>query len=362
VSSSKKVVIGIVALLLAGVALVGVGWLWVENQLAGDPIVAGEPVTYEVRSGSTATSIGQELAELDVVRNAFLFRLVARSRGLDARLAAGQYEMETGMSIDDAIDVLVAGPAPPDTLRITIPEGLTVDQTLVRLANTTDHDLDDFRQVLDAARADRDGGPLEIPEWVPDFDSFDADLEVFEGLLFPQTYEFELGASPTRILQRLLNQTEIAMATVPQSAITAAEEAGVSRYHALIAASLVEREARVPGEWEEIAAVIRNRLDIGMLLQIDATLLYAAGTPDGGPRAVNTEIDSPYNTYQNAGLPPTPISGARPEAIRAVFQPAQHDYLYYVVAPECDGSHRFARTLDEHNANVRAYRDAGRCE
>jgi cell division protein YceG involved in septum cleavage len=96
VSSSKKVLIGIVALLVAGVALVGIGWLWVENQLAGDPIVAGEPVTYEVRSGATATSIGQDLADLDVVRNAFLFRLVARSRGLDARLAAGAYELETG--------------------------------------------------------------------------------------------------------------------------------------------------------------------------------------------------------------------------------------------------------------------------
>lgn len=361
-SSSKKVLIGILALLVAGVAMVGIGWIWVEQQMAGDPIVEGEPVRYEVRSGASAASIGQDLADLDVVNNALLFRLVARSRGLDARLAAGAYDMETGMSIDDAIDVLVAGPAPPDTLRVTIPEGLTVGQTLERLANATDYDVDDFRDVLDAARADRENGPLTIPDWVPGFDTFDADLEVFEGLLFPQTYEFELAASPDRILQRLLNQMEVAMATVPQSAINAAEEAGISRYDGLIAASLVEREARVPGEWNEIAAVIRNRLDIGMLLQIDATLLYAAGTPDGGPRAVNTEIESPYNTYQNAGLPPTPISGSRPEAIRAVFQPAQHDFLYYVVAPECDGSHRFARTLDEHNANVRAYRDAGRCE
>lgn len=359
--SSRKLLVAIAGLLVIAVVLVGFGFWWVNDQISGVP-GEGEPVEFQVAAGDSAASIGQSLAEAGVIRNALAFRLVARSRGLDARIAAGAYQLETGMSVDEVIEALGAGPRQPDTIRITIAEGLTVRQTLARLADQSPYTVEQYRAVLDATRRDRDNGPLRLPEWVPPSSEFAPDVELFEGLLFPQTYEFADDAPVERILQRLLDQTEIAMATASPSAIAEAEAAGLTRYDALIAASLVEREARVPGEWEEIAAVIRNRLAEGMLLQIDATLLYAAGTPDGGPGAVDTEVESPYNTYQNPGLPPTPISGARPEAIRAIFDPADTPFLYYVVAPECDGSHRFAETLDEHNANVRAFREAGRCQ
>lgn len=360
-TGSKAFLIALTGLVVVAVIVVGGGWWWINQQVGGTP-GEGDPVAVEVPEGASASSIGQTLAEHDVIRNSLAFRIMARTRGVDSSFSAGEYDLETGMSVDEALEALSGGPVEPERIRFTIAEGLTVEQTLDRLEAATPHDRSDYRQVLDASRDDRESGPLRLPEWVPASDEFAEDQELFEGLLFPKTYDFDIEATPETILQALLDQTEVAMASPSPSAMADAEDEGLSRYDALIIASLVEREARVGGEWAQIAAVIRNRLEQDMPLQIDATLLYAAGNPEGGPASINTEIESPYNTYQSAGLPPTPISGARPEAIQAVFQPAESDYLYYVVSPDCDGSHRFAETLDEHNQNVRAYRDAGRCE
>jgi UPF0755 protein len=358
---SKAFLIALTGLVVVAVVVVGGAWWWFNQQVAGVP-GEGEPVEFVVAEGATASSIGSDLADQEIIRNGLAFRFIAQRRGVDASFSAGTYEMETGMSVDEALDALGAGPMDPEVVQVTIPEGLTVAQTLDRLAEATPHDVTAYEQVLAAAREDAEGGPLRLPEWVPDFSEFDEDVQVFEGLLFPKTYEFDPEVTPEQVLQALVDQAEIAMASASPSAVAAAEEEGLSRYDGLIAASLVEREARVEGEWPRIAGVIRNRLDEGMLLQVDATLLYAAGDPSGGPASVDPEIDSPYNTYQNPGLPPTPIAGARPEAIRAVFEPAEIDAKYYVVSPECDGSHRFAETLEEHNQNVQAYRDANRCQ
>lgn len=359
---SKAFLIALLGLAAVAAIVVGGAWWWVNQQVAGVP-GEGDPVEFVVEEGATASSIGSSLADQDIIRNGLAFRIVAQQRGVDASFSAGTYELETGMSVDEVLEALAGGPMAPEVLRVTIPEGLTVAQTLSRLAENTPFSVDEYRSVLDAARADRESGPLTVPSWVPPFGEFADDVEVFEGLLYPKTYDFDPDeVTADAVLQAMLNEVEVAMASASPSAVQEAEAAGLSRYDALIIASLVEREARVGGEWPEIAAVIRNRIDEGMLLQIDATLLYAAGDPEGGPSSVNTEVESPYNTYQNPGLPPTPIAGARPEAIRAVFQPAESDFLYYVVAPECDGSHRFAETLDEHNQNVQAYRDADRCQ
>ncbi len=359
--SSKAFLIALFGLLGVAALVIGGGYWWVTQQVAGTP-GEGDPVTIEIPQGATGGTIGQLLAEEDVIRNELAFRLIARSRGVDSEFSSGTYELETGMSVDEALAALGEDPIATETVRFTVPEGYTVQQTLERMAEATPHDVDTYRSVLDEAREDRENGPLELPDWVPPSAEFGPDIEMFEGLLFPQTYEFEKDATAEQILQRMLDETEVAMASASPSAVQDAEAEGLTKYDALIIASLVEREARVPGEWNEIAAVIRNRIEEGMLLQIDATLLYAAGTPDAGPAAVDTEVESPYNTYQNEGLPPTPISGARPEAIRGAFEPAESDYLYYVVSPECDGSHNFAETNEEHNQNVQAYRDAGRCQ
>ncbi len=196
---------------------------------------------------------------------------------------------------------------------------------------------------------------MTLPDWVPAEGRPDSDV-AFEGLLWPATYDFELDASPTDILQRLIDQTAQVMAEIPEDEVADAAEAGVSQYDALIIASMVEREARVPEDRPLIAAVIRNRIDDGMRLQIDATSDYAeatAGSAEG----------SPYNTYEVDGLPPTPISGARAQALQVAMSPPQDvTYRFYVLSDACDGSHVFADTFEEHEVNVAAYRAVGECE
>ena len=355
----------VVLAVLAGLVVVGIGggvW-WVNQQLAGVP-GEGEPVEITIEQGASGAGIAAKLEEEGVVRNALAFRLVARSRGVASRIQAGAYTFQTGMSVDEAIEVLEAGPADRNAYRITIPEGFTVAQTLERLAEQTPYEVADFRAVLDARlQADSDGeGLLDLPDWVPALSSFGPEVrEPFEGLLFPQTHDFFEEATAQEILQRLVDELDRVVAGVPQEQVSAAEEAGISLYQALVLASLVEREAQVEEERPLIAGVIRNRLQEGMLLQIDASVLYAQDEA-GSDARVNTDIDSPYNTYKYPGLPPTPISGARSSAIQAALDPEETPFLYYVVkAPECDGTHLFAETLDEHNNNVATYRNAGRC-
>lgn len=360
-NGTKAFLVVMAGLLAVGAIVVGGGLWWIDQQVGGLP-GEGEPVTVEIAEGTSGAAIADQLASEGVIQNSLAFRIVARTRGVGGSFAAGTYELETGMSVDEALEALGAGPVAPETIRITIAEGLTVDQTLERMADQSPYSVEEYREVLDAARQDRENGPLRLPGWVPPSSEFAPEQELFEGLLFPQTYEFEEDVSAPAILQRLLDETEVAMASVSPRAIEEAKGAGLTKYEGLIVASLVEREARVPGEWRQIAAVIRNRISEEMRLQIDATLLYAADDPDGGAAAIDTEIESPYNTYANAGLPPTPISGARVEAIRAAFAPADSPFLYYVVSPDCDGSHQFAETLEEHNANVAEYREADRCQ
>lgn len=353
-----------VVLLVLAFALVGGGLYWVNLQLSGMP-GPGDPVEIAVGEGATAATIGETLEDRGVVRNALAFRLMARSRDLDERLLAGTYELETGMSVDEAIDTILGGPREPDRLRVTVQEGLSVPLTLERLAEQTPHAVEDYRAVLERTVTAGSGadGALTLPGWVPDLSSFGPEVaHPVEGLLFPETYFFEGDASPATILQRMVNELGSRMEDVVSEDGSALGEADLSRYEAAIVASLVERETRVNDERATVAGVIHNRLAEGQPLQIDATVLYALGRYKDLVLTEDTEVDSPYNTYQGAGLPPTPIAGFGEASLRAAAAPADVPYRYYVLrAPECDGSHVFAETLEEHNANKSDYIDAGRC-
>ncbi len=360
-SRSSKVFLSVVVVII----LLVVGGLWyVNDQLSGVP-GTGDPVSVTVPKGASAASVGGLLADQGVVKSALAFRLVARSRGLGSQLKAGDYSFETGMSVDEAISVLMDGPRIPEGIRFTVPEGLTVAETLDRLAKQTPFTVDDYQQVLQRRldAGENASGTLQLPEWVPQLQSFNSAVrQPFEGLLFPNTYEVPDNASAQDVLQRMVDQLAKVVAAVPEEDVAAAKKAGVDRYQALIVASLIERETRVAEERPKVAGVIYNRLKQDMPLQIDATVLYARGEHTDRVLTQDTEIDSPYNTYKIPGLPPTPISGMGASAIQAAFAPASHDFLYYVLEPGCTGRHVFAATLDEHNKNVRAFRDAGGCQ
>jgi UPF0755 protein len=385
------------------VAAGAAGIWWLDNNVFVPDVEPGQAVEYEVSRGQTVRAVGEDLADLGVIRSAVRFRLAAEDAELSQTLQPGTFQFETGMSNEEAIEVLAAGPEAPPTLRFTVQEGLTVEQTLARLADQfNDFSVSDFRDVLDARieAGENVSGGLQIPEWVPEPAEVVADdIEPFEGLLFPETYDIADDAGPQAILQRMIDQLTTTVNNLPEELLArvdtnpyprasddeegdedgdaddadgegdaeAADDlegiGGRPLYDALIVASLIERETRVDAERDVIAGVVENRLADGMRLQIDATVVYAMG---GGPTAIvlldDLEIDHPANTYQIDGLPPTPIAGAGAASLRAALDPADVPYFFYVLDAACDGSHVFAETGDEHDTNVAAFRDAGRCQ
>ena len=357
--------------LLGLLVVVGVGLYVFDQQVqplfGRDAVEPGQAVELTVEPGSSARAVGEELEDLGVVRSALRFRLAAEEAELASALRPGTFALETGMSNEQAIEVLAAGPTGGlGGTRFTVQEGLTVGQTLARLDDQFDElDEDDFRDVLDArlAAGENVDGVLQVPEWFPEPSERSGDIiEPFEGLLFPQTYEVGGDADPLTVLQRMVDQLVSTAEAIEPEDLDAIEERELDRYEVLIVASLIERETRVDAEREQVSGVIANRFDDGMRLDIDATALYAAGEPAGEVANVDVSIDSPYNTYRIDGLPPTPISGVGQASFVAAHRPADTDARYYVLDPECNGTHRFARTLDEHNANVRAFREEGdRC-
>jgi UPF0755 protein len=326
------------------VVLVGVlGVLGVVRVVGGERggELAEAPVTVEVTPGMGANQVAALLEEHGVIRSSLSFRVQARLDDRATRIKAGTYELERGLSTDQILEILSTGPRGPDTFWVTIPEGLTVEQTLARIAAA---DSSPFSE--EELRAALDGVPL--PEWLPA--DLAADAEPFEGLLFPDTYEFRVDSDAQDVLARLVHETDRRLQSV------AAPE-GLSRYELLAMASLVERETRLQEERPMVAAVMHNRLGIGMALQIDATVLYALGEHKDRVLYEDLDVDSPWNTYRNPGLPPTPISGAGEAAIHAAANPADVDYLYYVVIDPDTGEHGFSRTLEEHNELRRQVQD-----
>jgi UPF0755 protein len=301
---------------------------------------AGGAVIVEIPEGVGAAAVGDLLAERGVIRSATTFKLMARFDDRASQIQSGTYELTRGLSTDEVLEILAAGPPRPPTFRVTIPEGLTVAQTLERIAGAegSPYTVDQLRAALDT---------LALPDWVP-VEALPAGAEVWEGLLFPNTYDFRADGEPADVLGRLVAETERILEAVTPPA-------DLDRYQVLVMASLIEREARLREEQRTISAVMHNRLADGMRLQIDATVLYALGEHRDRVLHADLEVDSPWNTYRYAGLPPTPISGAGAAAIEAAANPTDEDYLYYVADPET-GAHVFTRTYDEHLRAIRQVR------
>lgn len=328
----------LIVLLVVGV-VAGIGAWWLVADRGAPDASDGRLVEFEVPEGVGASQIAEDLAEAGIIGSEWAFRLAARFDARSERIQAGTHELRTGMSSDEVLAALSSEPE-IDTFQVTIPEGLTLAQTLARVAEAGDYDVEALRAALDQ---------VEAPTWVPPADQLPDGARRFEGLLFPNTYRFRADAAPASVLQRLVNETQSVMEGVqpPQ---------GFTRYEVLTVASLVEREAKLAEEQPTIASVIYNRLARPMPLQVDATVYYARDGGSGPLTRSDLEIQSPWNTYESPGLPPTPIAGAGSSAIEAAANPADTDYLYYVVDDLERGSHAFAETKAEHDRNVREYR------
>jgi UPF0755 protein len=311
-------------------------------------IVAGNEVQFEIEAGSTASVIGTRLVDAGVITDAGGFQSAVRSRGVADQLKAGIYTLVTGSELDELIDVLVAGPDPSDVYTVTVIEGLTIDAVLASLAEQTPYNAGQLEAPLLNGTVDSPYLPEEAPEG-------SEELVRWEGLLAPDTYEFRSDASPGEILGRMADTLAQRVSGQDWSVY---EELGLDPYDGLIVASLIEREAKLDEERPLIASVITNRLESGIALQIDATIIYALGVNPGEVTTADLEVDSLYNTYLYPGLPPTPIGGVRVASIEAAAAPADTEFFYYVLI-DTDGTHGFSRTLEEHNQKKAEAKEAG---
>ena len=329
-----KVLAVLVVLALAGGLVVGAmslarGLDFLSSSAAEDYSGEGSgEVVVQVQPGDTATDVAATLAEKDVVasRQAFYEVAVAdeRSRGLQP----GFYRLRLQMSAAAAFELLL-DPSARVVGRVTIPEGYTVEQVLQALADGTEIPLADYQ----AAAADP--AALGLPDYAGG---------KLEGFLFPATYDVEPGTDATQVLTMMVDRFKQAAADTDLEAKAAA--LGLSPYEAVIVASMIERESRVDDELSKVSRVVYNRLEQGIPLGIDATILYGLGRTSGGLKQSELEKDTPYNTRLNAGLVPTPIANPGQEALEAALSPEDGDWLYYVLADK-QGRHLFTADYDE---------------
>ncbi len=302
------------------------------------------PVPFTVEIGESAITIANRLEAQDLITDANLFRLFLRYNGLDASLEAGDYDLRRNMNMREIAQVLQK--ASFEEITVTIPEGWRAEQIADLLTQEGVMDGTTFLATV------RQGVGVEHPLL--------ADRPAgasYEGYLFPDTYRLPVKATPEDLISRMV---ENMAAKIPSNAIELAAAQGYTFFEILTIASIIEREAVVPGERPTIASVYFNRLAQGMPLQADPTVQYAMGyQTDTGqwwktPVTLEeySEVNSPYNTYLNYGLPPGPISNPGAASINAALQPEPTDYLFFMACGE--GAHLFASDFAEHELNVAA--------
>jgi UPF0755 protein len=323
-------------LLIILIGVIGAGaWLYttVDHPYKG---YAEAETFVEIPQGAGPASIGRRLVEAGVVRSRSSFRLALWLSRAGRRLQAGEYRFDHPMSPRQVIDKIARGDV--YVRAITFPEGLTVKQ-MAALYETRG-----FGSTQDFIAASRN---------IASISGLDPEAPDLEGYLFPDTYTLPRKATAAQLVTRMVASFEKALTPeIRQQAL--ARGMGVRQLVTL--ASIVEKETGKPEERPLVAAVYSNRLRIGMPLQCDPTVIYALdrmGHYNGNLTRADLQLDSPYNTYRNAGLPPGPIASPGRASLAAAAAPADASYLYFV--SRNDGSHVFASTLDEHNRNVQEF-------
>lgn len=332
---SFRVVTFLALLLIAATgAVVWYGRWWLEQPL---PLPA-PTVTFDVKSGANLKSVARELIASGVLRDERVLVALARWRGVDRLIKAGNYEIAAGTTLPQLLDRLTQGDV--TQAGFTLVEGATFREFKRALAENP--------QVAKTV--------LNLPD-AELMSRLGAAQPFAEGWFFPDTYYFSSGASDFSLLQRahrlMHDRLEAAWAKrAPGVPFT-------DPYQALILASIVEKETGRAEDRPLVASVLSNRLRLGMRLQTDPTVIYGMGDGfDGNLRRRDLEKDTPYNTYTRVGLPPTPIALPGQGALDAVLNPLRTDYLYFV--SRGDGSSQFSTNLADHARAVAKFQKNGR--
>ncbi len=315
----RTALIGASALLV--LLCVAMGWFYVQIHAETGPISA---VEISIPHGASSPRIADQLVQADVISSAFVFRLYARLTGRAAHLRSGYYSFAGPASLQQVVERLVQGDVMP--FQVTIPEGLRTDEVLTLLAAQTGVPLTLWQAALH--------------QLLPHDD---------EGRLLPETYQYTRPVNAKRLLRSMLRAQEDILEKLADS--------DAQRNRLRVMASIIEKETALASERPIVAAVIRNRLERHMPLQMDPTVIYGIwkthGSFSGNIRRKDLLSDTPWNTYTRRGLPPTPIGNPGADSLRAAAHPTDVDALYFVA--DGKGGHVFASTLAEHQANVRRW-------
>ena len=275
-------------------------------------------VYVSIPPGSSATEITALLDNKGVISSSLAYEIYLRNENMEDKLRAGEYEILNNLDFDELTAILLKGP-PLKTYNITIPEGLWINETLESISSQTGFEVDSLKNSLISGLVD------SKYVYLGDYKK----LQNWEGLIYPNTYEINVDANGEEILQTLVNQLETLVETI---FTTNDLPIWINNYNELFTiASLIEAESKLDEDRPLVASVIRNRLNDDMLLQIDATILYAHQKRKSQVLLVDLQIDSRYNTYKYTGLPPTPISGFGERSILAILNAPQSDYIYYLL-------------------------------
>jgi len=321
------------AIVVCAGVIVGAASMWFRDAVYADRAKPAQQTDVIIPRGATFSQVVAALRERGVLQHEFAFRLLARLRHVDADVKAGEYRFPAHQTSDEILQRLVRGEQ--FAVWVTIPEGYTAREVARVLAS---------RALGDTSAYDHaflhNGGVAVGGERTPNL----------EGYLFPSTYLIPTDDSPEQVTTILVDQFR---KELPRDAAARAKALGRTLPEVVVIASLIEREGKVDEDRPVIASVIYNRLRLGMPLEVDASIEYTFAEHHDVITKRDLEIDSPYNTYRHTGLPPTPIANPGKASLDAAFRPATTDYLYYVAKP--DGHSAFAKTLQEHNANVARY-------
>lgn len=281
-----------------------------------------EDSSFIIEKGSTLKKVVKDMNSQGIIDSPMTFEVLARIKNVDKKIKSGEYMFPAKITMIDALEMLISGEV--FYRKVTLPEGLTTRQYLEILL-------------------------------VNEFLSGDVSMQVLEGQMLPETYSFSRGDSRDSIIL----QSKKAMEKVLDEAWNNRGETKLKdKYEVLILASIIEKETAIASERRTVSSVFVNRLNIGMRLQTDPTVIYALtnGERDLGRtlKKADMRIDNPYNTYVYKGLPPTPICNPSKESIWATLNPEDTDFLYFVA--DGKGGHSFSHNYDDHRKRIKDWR------
>ena len=304
-------------------------FLWL-NQPIGGPI---QPHLVDIPPGTPFTEVSHSLRQHGLIGPEWFFTLLARVQRVDRKIIPGEYELHAGMPPTELLKKLVKGEV--YKYAVTIPEGYNV----VQIADILSQKNLAVKQ--DILRLTRDPAFIQ---------NLNIQAPTLEGYLFPDTYLFSRYMPPETIVRTFVNRFHEMVTSDLRNRATLI---GMTFKEVLTLASVIEKETGLPVERPLVSGVFHNRLQKGIPLQSDPTVIYALESFDGNIRKVDLAVNSPYNTYKILGLPPGPIANPGLAAIQAALYPTQTDFVYFVARN--DGSHQFSVTLADHNKAVDQY-------